>query len=58
MTRRYCPILPKNLDGSALEEAMPWSANAACQDWQSLDARAGEQVAIDSTWKDLINNQL
>ena len=56
MTRRYCPILPKNLDSSALDEAMPWSANAACQDWQSLDARAGEQVAIDSTWKDLINS--
>lgn len=35
---------------------MPWSANSACVDWQSLDQKAGEQVAIDSTWKDLINS--
>lgn len=56
MRRRYCPILPKNLPDSALDNAMPWSANPACMDWSSLSEKAGEQVALDSTWKDLINS--
>lgn len=54
--KSYCPILPKNLDDSVLEEAFPWQANPACQDWVSLESKAGEQVVIDKNWQELINS--
>lgn len=55
MTRSWCPLLPKELPEGSLDEAYPWQASDACQDWCSLENRGGEQVIADNNWKEFIN---
>lgn len=56
MSKAYCPIMSKELVEGALDESFPWTASEACQDWQSLANKEGEQVTVDTNWKELINS--
>lgn len=57
MTKPYCPLLPKNLLEGSLDESLPWmNVSDACNDYNNLENLGGQQVVVDSAWKDLINS--
>lgn len=57
MTKPYCPLLPKNLPEGSLDESLPWmDVSDACNDYNNLENLGGQQVVVDSAWKDLINS--
>lgn len=57
MTKPYCPLLPKNLPEGSLDESLPWmNVSDACNDYNNLENLGGQQVVVDSAWKDLINS--
>lgn len=57
MTKLYCPLLPKNLPEGSLDESLPWmNVSDACNDYNNLENLGGQQVVVDSAWKDLINS--
>lgn len=56
MIKNYCPISPKDLNPEDLEEAYPWTAGSACQDYYNINNTAGEELTIDNNWSDLINS--
>lgn len=57
MTKPYCPLLPKDLPESSLDESLPWmDVSDACNDYNNLENLGGQQVVVDSAWKDLINS--
>lgn len=55
MRHDWCPIDLKNTPG-LVDEAFPWIAGSACQDYYNVGNTAGEGVVVDNTWSDLINN--
>ena len=57
MTKPYCPLLPKDLPEGSLDESLPWmDVSDACNDYNNLENLGGQQVVVDSAWKDLINS--
>lgn len=57
MTKPYCPLLPKDLPEGSLDESLPWmDVSNACNDYNNLENLGGQQVVVDSAWKDLINS--
>lgn len=57
MTKPYCPLLPKDLPEGSLDESLPWmDVSDACNDYNNLENLDGQQVVVDSAWKDLINS--
>ena len=57
MTKPYCPLLPKDLPEGSLDESLPWmNVSDACNDYNNLENLGGQQVVVDSAWKDLINS--
>lgn len=56
MIKNYCPIIAKDLPSEELDEAFPWTAGSACQDYYNVEKVAGEGVVIDNNWSDLINS--
>lgn len=57
MTKPYCPFLPKDLPEGSLDESLPWmDVSDACNDYNNLENLGGQQVVVDSAWKDLINS--
>lgn len=57
MTKPYCPLLPKDLLEGSLDESLPWmDVSDACNDYNNLENLGGQQVVVDSAWKDLINS--
>lgn len=55
MIKNFCPILSKDLPDEALEEAYPWTAGSACQDYYNINNVSGEELVVDNNWSDLIN---
>lgn len=55
MGKFYCPIILKDLDNNITDQAYPWQASSACQDWNTLDKKTAEGLVIDNSWSDLIN---
>lgn len=57
MIKPYCPLLPKDLPEGSLDESLPWmDVSDACNDYNNLENLGGQQVVVDSAWKDLINS--